>query len=113
MFFNMISPSKKWLLTKATSALLIPFMVWFLINFVLIFDNDYQKIVQNLSSFSHKVLFSSFLIVAYIFFSLTISEIFEDYIHDEKIKNVANKLLITFAILIPILTIWSIFNIKI
>ena len=113
MFFNMISPSKKWLFTKVASALLIPFMIWFLVSFVLIFDNDYQKIVQNLSSFSFKVLFSSFLIVAYIFFTLTISEIFEDYIRNEKIKNVANKLLVTFAILIPILTIWSIFNIKI
>ena len=60
-----------------------------------------------------KTLFSLFLIFAYFFSALTISEIFEDYIHNEKIKNVANKLLITFAILIPILTIWSIFNIKI
>ena len=112
MLFNMISPARKWLLTKVTSVLLIPFIIWFLLNFVLIFDNDYQKIAQNFSSFSHKILFSSFLIVAYIFFSLTISEIFEDYIQNKKIKNVANKLLITFAILIPFLTIWSIFSIK-
>ena len=110
MFFNMISPSKKWLLTKVTSALLIPFMIWFLISFVLIFDNDYQKIVQNLSSFNHKVLFSSFLIVAYIFFSLTISEVFEDYINNEKIKNVANKLLYASAVAIPIITIILIAN---
>ena len=110
MFFNMISPSKKWLLTKVTSALLIPFMIWFLISFVLIFDNDYQKIVQNLSSFSFKVLFSSFLIVAYIFFTLTISEIFEDYVSNERIKNVANKLVYIFAILLSLGTIITIYK---
>jgi succinate dehydrogenase / fumarate reductase membrane anchor subunit len=39
---------------------------------------------------------------------LTITEIFEDYIHDEKIKNVANKALYIFAIIMPLITIISI-----
>ena len=38
------------------------------------------------------------------------SEIFEDYIGDDKIKNVANKILNIFAIIIPILTIIGILN---
>ena len=108
----MISPSKKWLLTKISSILLIPLMTWFLLNFISIFDNDYQEIIENFSLLTNKVLISSFLLIAFIFFSLTISEIFEDYIHDEKIKNVANKLLITFAIIIPLITIMCIFNLK-
>ena len=37
--------------------------------------------------------------------ALSISEIFEDYMQDEKMKNVANKILIVSAIIIPILTI--------
>jgi len=43
---------------------------------------------------------------------LTISEIFEDYLHDAKIKNVANKVLILFAIIVPIFTIITIYNLN-
>ena len=51
--------------------------------------------------------------VAYFFSALTISEIFEDYMENEKIKNVANKLLYLFAIIIPIITIIIIYNLSI
>ena len=54
-----------------------------------------------------------FIVIAFFFSALTISEIFEDYIQDEKIKNVANKLLNIFAIIIPIITILGIFNLSI
>ena len=50
------------------------------------------------------------MIVAFFYSSLSVSEIFEDYIHDEKIKNVANKALHIFAIIIPLITITIIFN---
>ena len=50
------------------------------------------------------------MIVAFFYSSLSISEIFEDYIHDEKIKNFANKTLNIFAIIIPLFAIVIIFN---
>ena len=85
-------------------------MVWFIVNFVKIYDNDYQQIVIFFSSPISKLLFSVFVVIAYFFSALTISEIFEDYIGNDKIKNVANKLLNIFAIIIPILTIVGILN---
>jgi succinate dehydrogenase / fumarate reductase membrane anchor subunit len=51
-----------------------------------------------------------FIINAYFFSALSISEVFEDYIANEKIKNVANKLLYTSAVVIPLFTIILIFN---
>jgi len=50
------------------------------------------------------------MIVAFFYSSLSISEIFEDYIHDEKIKNFVNKTLNIFAIIIPLFAIIVIFN---
>ena len=47
------------------------------------------------------------------FSSLSISEVLEDYIEDEKIKNAANKALNIFAIIIPLITIIIIFNLRI
>ena len=104
--------TKKWLFTKYSSVLLIPFMIWFIINLTSIYDKDYTNLVNFFTTEPSKIFFSIFIVVAYFFSALTISEIFEDYISDKKIKNVANKSLNIFAITIPILTIIGIFNLS-
>ena len=87
-------------------------MAWFIINLVSIYDSDYLEVVIFFTSQPSKILFSIFVVFSYFFSSLTISEIFEDYIRDEKIKNVANKIVNIFAIVIPLLTIIGIFNLS-
>ena len=104
----MHTSTKKWLFTKISSLILIPLMVWFLINFVSIYDKDHSELFTFFSEQPTKILFSIFVIIAFFFSALTISEIFEDYLNDEKIKNVANKVLFLFAIVIPLLTILGI-----
>jgi succinate dehydrogenase / fumarate reductase, membrane anchor subunit len=108
----MNSVTKKWLLMKISSAILVPLMIWFILNLVSIFDKDYIEVVNFLTSQPSKILVSLMLVFAYFFFSLSISEVFEDYIQDEKIKNAANKVLNIFAIIMPIITIIVIFNLK-
>ena len=105
--------TKKWLFLKISSAILIPLMFWFIINFASFYDKNYNEIVSFLSTQPSKFFFSSFLIFAYFFSALSISEVFEDYIEDEKIKNAANKALNIFAIIFPLITIIIIFNLKI
>ena len=104
--------TRKWLVTKFSSIILIPLMFWFIVNLASIYDESYIEIVSFFSKTSSKVLYSLFLIASFSFFSLTISEVFEDYIKNEKIKNVATKILYVFAIVIPLLTILSIFWLK-
>ena len=87
-------------------------MLWFIINFVSLYDKNYLEIINFLSSPITKFFVSLFLIFAYFFSALSISEVFEDYIHDEKIKNAANKTLNIFAILLPLFTIIVLFNLS-
>ena len=108
----MHASTKKWLFIKISSLILIPLMVWFLLNFVSIYNRDYTEILDFFSNQPTKILFSIFIVIAFFFSALTISEIFEDYLHDEKIKNVANKALYFFAIMIPLLTILGIYNLN-
>ena len=104
--------TKKWLFLKISSFILIPLMLWFVVNFVSFYDKNYQEIIKFLTTQPSKFLVSLFLIFAYFFSALSISEVFEDYIHDEKIKNAANKALNIFAILIPLTAIIVIFNLS-
>ena len=85
----MISATKKWIFLKVSSVVLVPLMLWFLFNLV-----------------------SLFVIFAYFYSALSISEVFEDYIENEKLKNVANKLLYLSAIVIPISTLFILFRLS-
>ena len=104
--------TKKWLLMRVSSVVLIPLMTWFILNLVSVFNKDYVDIVNFFSNQPSKILVSLLLVFAYFFSALSISEVFEDYIQDEKIKNVANKTLNIFAIIIPLITIIIIFNLN-
>jgi succinate dehydrogenase / fumarate reductase membrane anchor subunit len=104
--------TKKWIFLKISSVILLPLMFWFIINFVKVYDNDYLDVVKFFTNPVSKFLFSLFIIFAYFFSSLTISEVFEDYITDDKIKYVANRLLFISAIIIPLLTIIFLFNLN-
>jgi len=106
----MNSATKKWMFMKISSGILIPLMIWFILNLVSIFDKDYIEVVNFFTTQSSKFLVSLMLVFAYFFSALSISEVFEDYIQDEKIKNAANKVLNIFAIIMPLITIIVIFN---
>ena len=101
----MITATKKWIFLKISGALLIPLMIWFILNFIKIYDQDYLNLISFFTDTLSKFLFSIFIANAYFFSALSISEVFEDYIKNEKIKNVANKLLYASAVAIPLITI--------
>jgi len=108
----MNSVTKKWLFMKISSVILVPLMIWFILNLVSVFDKDYIEVVNFLTKQPSKFLISLMLVFAYFFSALSISEVFEDYIQDEKIKNAANKALSLFAIIIPLITIIIISNLN-
>ncbi len=108
----MINATKKWILLKTSSAMLVPLMAWFLFNLVSLYDKSYDEVLLFFTSQPTKFLFSLFIIFAYFYSALSINEVFEDYIENEKLKNVANKLLYLFAIIIPISTLLLLYKLS-
>ena len=101
----MINATKKWIFLKISGSTLVPLMLWFIINLINFYDQGFSDVVKFFTNSSSKFLFSIFIINAYFFSALSISEVFEDYIENNKIKNVANKLLYASAVVIPLITI--------
>ena len=97
--------SRKWILQRVSAVIVAPLIVWFLISLIILSTADYSSVIN----FFSKPLFSSLTIILLIagFFHVKIGlgEIFEDYIQDEKIKNVANLLTLLLSIIIPSITI--------
>ena len=106
----MISATKKWILLKISGTMLVPLMLWFVLSLISIYDQEYTSVVNFFTNPLSKVLFTIFIVNAYFFSALSISEVFEDYIANDKIKNVANTLLYASAVVIPLITIILISN---
>jgi len=97
--------SRKWIMQRASALMVAPLIVWFLLSLISLSTSDYNSVIN----FFSKPLFVSLTIILLVagFFhaKIGLSEIFEDYIHDEKIKNVANILTFLLSIIVPSITI--------
>ena len=97
--------SRKWIMQRASALIVAPLIVWFLLSLITLSTGDYNSVVN----FFSKPLFLSLTIILLItgFFhaKIGLSEIVEDYIQNEKIKNVANLLGLLLSIIVPSITI--------
>ena len=103
----MTNATRKWIFLKVSSLLMVPFMIWFLIKFVSIYDGNYQKIVEFFSTQPSTIIFSIFIVITFFHSALSISEIFEDYIDNKKTRKFANIMVYLSSFIIPAITIIS------
>ena len=89
---------------------MVPFMIWFLINFTTIFNANYDQVISFFTSQPSKILFSIFILTMFFHSSLSISEIFEDYIKRENVKKYANISVFLSSLIIPLITIFTIIS---
>ena len=101
----MIAATKKWIFLKISGAILVPLMAWFILSFISIYDQSYSEVLEFFTNPLSKFLFSLFIITAYFFSALSISEIFEDYINNEKTRKFANIMVYLSSFIIPVITI--------
>ena len=106
----MLSATKKWILLKVSSIIMVPFMIWFLLKLVSIYDYNYEIIVEFFSDPFSSIIFSIFIVVAFFHSALSISEIFEDYISNEKTRKFANLMVYLSSLIIPTITIFTVYK---
>ena len=59
----MVSATRKWILLKISSLLMVPFMIWFIVKFASIYDGDYQNVVAFFSTQTSTIVFSVFIVI--------------------------------------------------
>ena len=95
----------KWIFQRVSALLVAPLIVWFLISLISLSIGDYNSVMNFFSKPLFLFLTIILLIIGFFHAKIGLSEIFEDYIQDEKIKNVANLLTFILSIIIPSITI--------
>ena len=97
--------SRKWIFQRVSALIAAPFIVWFLISLISLSTRDYNTVVNFFSKPLFLFLTIILLITGFFHAKIGLSEIFEDYIQDEKTKNVANLLAFILSIIVPSITI--------
>ena len=98
--------SRKWILQRVSALVTAPLIIWFLISLISLSIGDYNSVVNFFSKPLFLFLTIILLITGFFHAKIGFGEIFEDYIHDEKIKNAANLLTLLMSIIIPLITIF-------
>ena len=97
--------SRKWIFQRISALIVVPLIIWFLISLISLSTENYNSAINFFSKPLFLFLTIILLITGFFHAKIGLSEIYEDYIQDEKIKNVANLLAFLLSIIIPSITI--------
>ena len=98
-----MSETRKWILHRISAIILAPLYVWLYFSLISLSTKNYLEAIY----FFKNPLFESLTIILFCvgFFhaKISLSEIFEDYIYNKKIKDVANIFTLILCIIIPVI----------
>ena len=97
--------SRKWIMQRASALIVAPLIVWFLLSLINLSTGDYNSVINFFSKPLFLILTIILLITGFFHAKIGLSEIVEDYIQNEKIKNAVNLLGLLLSIIIPSITI--------
>ena len=97
--------TRKWILHRISAIILAPIYVWLYFSLISLSTKNYSEAIYFFKNPLFGILTIVVFFVGFFHAKISLNEIFEDYIHDEKIKNVANLLALLLSIIIPLITI--------
>ena len=95
--------TKKWVLHRVSATILAPLYVWLYFSIVSLSIENYSEAVYFFENPLFKILTIMVFFVGFFHAKISLNEIFEDYIHNQKIKDVANILALISSIIIPVI----------
>ena len=100
-----MNETRKWILHRISAIILAPLYAWLYFSLITLSTKNYSEAIYFFKNPLFVVLTIIVFFVGFFHAKISLSEIFEDYIHDEKIKNAANFLTLLLSIIIPLITI--------
>jgi len=97
--------TRKWILHRISALILAPLFVWLYFSLVSLSTKNYLEATYFFNNPLFKILAIMLFFVGFFHAKISLNEIFEDYIHDQKIKNVANILALMMSIIVPAITL--------
>jgi len=98
-----MNETRKWILHRVTAIILTPLFLWFYFSLIVLSTKNYQEAIYFFENRIFALLTIVLFFIGFFHSKMSLSEIFEDYIKNKKIKNIANILVLIFSIIIPVI----------
>ena len=100
-----MNETRKWIFHRLSAIILAPLFVWLYFSLISLSTKNYLEAIYFFSNPLFEILTIILFFIGFFHTKISLSEIFEDYIHNKKIKDVANILALVLCIIIPIITL--------
>ena len=97
--------AKKWIIHRISAVILAPLFFWLYFSLISLSIKNYQEAIYFFTNPLFTILTIVLFFIGFFHAKISLNEIFEDYIYDVKIKNVANLSALLLSIIIPLITI--------
>ncbi len=98
-----MNATKKWIIHRISAVILAPLFAWLYFSLISLSTKNYSDAIYFFQNPLFKVLAITLFFVGFFHAKISLNEIFEDYIHNKKIKDVANILALILSIIIPLI----------
>ena len=99
-----MNETRKWILHRISAIVLAPLYVWLYFSLISLSTKNYSEAIYFFKNPLFGILTIIVFFVGFFHAKISLNEIFEDYIHNKKIKDVANILTLISSIIIPVIT---------
>ena len=100
-----MNETRQWILHRISGIILAPLYVWLYFSLISLSTKNYSEAIYFFKNPLFEILTITLFFVGFFHAKISLSEIFEDYIHNQKIKDVANLLVSILSIIIPVITL--------
>ena len=98
-----MNETRKWILHRISGAILAPLYALLYFSLISLSTKNYSEAVYFFKNPLFEILSILVFLVGFFHAKISLSEIFQDYIHNKKIKDVANILSLISSIIIPLI----------
>ena len=98
-----MSETRKWIIHRISAIILAPLYVWFYFSLISLSTKNYSEAIYFFKDPLFEIITIMVFFVGFFHAKISLSEIFEDYIHNKKIKDVANILALISSIVVPVI----------
>ena len=98
-----MNETRKWILHRISAVILAPLYVWLYFSLISLSTKNYLEAIHFFKNPVFGILTIIIFFVGFFHAKISLNEIFEDYIHNQRIKDVANILALISSIIIPVI----------
>ena len=98
-----MNETRQWILHRISGIILAPLYVWLYFSLISLSTKNYSEAIYFFKNPLFAILTILVFFVGFFHAKISLNEIFEDYIHNQKIKDVANILVLISSIIIPVI----------